>query len=268
MLVRADHLAGPVGCPAVHLLLVQPFDLLHRFTGHEEVDAGQNTLGDSLADARRGVLDGLVEVGDRGLDLVGAPFEDLRLRCCGHLYVVGVGRGGRLDPQGYVAPRLRQQEVVVGAQETRFGNVEFDADRQFLGGDGRLFDRLDVTVRVLDALVEFRPGVVDDGRSGAVVVAVGARLAVVVVVEIAEVVGVCDLQRVVVAVERLAVQHAVDAGKAVDQLLLAVVVAFVGDDLRIGVEEAACREGRCKQRQRSQSVYAFDFHSVMLRLNR
>ena len=105
-------------------------------------------------------------------------------------------------------------------------------------------------------------------RAGAVVVAVGTRFAVVVVVEVAEVVRVGDLQRVVVAVERFAVQHAVDARQTVDQLLFAVVVAFAGDDLRIGVEEAARREGRGEQRQRSQFQYAFDFHGVMLRLNR
>ena len=90
----------------------------------------------------------------------------------------------------------------------------------------------------------------------------------VVVVEVAEVVGVGDLQRVVVAVERFAVQHAVDARQTVDQLLFAVVVAVVGDDLRIGVEEAARRKGGGEQRQRSQFQYAFDFHGVMLRLNR
>ena len=148
------------------------------------------------------------------------------------------------------------------------GDVKPDVHRKFLGVDLRLFDGLDVAVGVLDAFVELRPGVVDRRRAGAVVVAVGTRFAVVVVVEVAEVVGVGDLQRVVVAVERFAVQHAVDARQTVDQLLFAVVVAVVGDDLRIGVEEAARRKGGGEQRQRSQFQYAFDFHGVMLRLNR
>ena len=268
VLVRGDHLVGPVGGAAVHLLFIQSVDLLDALAGHEEIDAGQNALGDGLADARGGVVDGLVEVGNRGFDLVGAPFEHLLLRRCGHLHVVGVGRGGRLDAQGHIAPRLRQQEVVVGAQEPRFGDVKPDVHRKFLGVDLRLFDGLDVAVGVLDAFVELRPGVVDRRRAGAVVVAVGTRFAVVVVVEVAEVVGVGDLQRVVVAVERFAVQHAVDARQTVDQLLFAVVVAVVGDDLRIGVEEAARRKGGGEQRQRSQFQYAFDFHGVMLRLNR
>ena len=149
--------------------------------------------------------------------------------------------------------------MVVGAQEPRFGDVKPDVHRKFPGVDLRLFDGLDVAVGVLDAFVELRPGVVDRRRAGAVVVAVGTRFAVVVVVEVAEVVGVGDLQRVVVAVERFAVQHAVDARQTVDQRLCAVVVAVVGDDLRIGVEEAARRKGGGEQRQRSQFQYAFDF---------
>ena len=40
------------------------------------------------------------------------------------------------------------------------------------------------------------------------------------------------------------------------------------NDLRIGVEEAARRKGGGEQRQRSQFQYTFDFHGVMLRLNR
>ena len=267
MLARFDHLVGPVGGLLVHLLFREALHLGYGFAGHEEVDAGQNAFGHGLADARGGLVDLRIEIADDGLDLVHAPFEHLLLGCCGQLHVIGVGRGGRLHAQGHVAPGLGQQEVIIGPQEPGFGHVSAFRCREILGIDLRGLDALDVLVGILDALIEFEPGVVDDGCSGRMVVAVGAGVDVVVVVEVAEVVGVADLQRIVVSVELLAAQRAVDTRQTVLEFGLGGVIVLCGDDLRVGVEERAGRESRAEERQGPQSVYVFHFHDEMVLLD-
>ena len=224
---------------------------IDRSPGREKANPGQNALRRRTRYPGRRIVQSLGQIIQARIHFADHPLEYVVLRCLGDMQFLGA-RVLKIQ-QGYVAPALRKQKVVIGAHETTFVIVEP------VGIQIRIPHGVHKSIGVLDPFIDGGPEVINLDRPGTVLQKINLvsrrrRPAVrQIVVQRAN-------DRIIASVEILVVHHPVDSGQPVEDLLFCIVIRILHDDGRLDIEQAARsrRQRRCGQHR----YFSDSFHGL------